>query len=157
MGTEVVAIVMVFGTVSLAVVIITRALFDHLRRTKAERAQAEIFNKLMDKLGSGAEVLAYLQSEAGQSIMKGAPPEKPATFSRILNSVQYGTVCVVMGIGILILQSIVDRYSQRDVAIVGTLVLTLGIALLLGAGASYLLSRTLGLLNGKTTAAEQNQ
>ncbi|WP_321473258.1 hypothetical protein [uncultured Paludibaculum sp.] len=150
MGTEVVAIVMVFGTVALAVVIITRALFDHLRRTKAERAQAEIFNKLMDKLGNGQEVLAYLQSEAGQNLMKGAPPEKPATFTRILNSVQYGTVCLVMGTGILVLQNIVDRYSQRDVVIVGTLVLTLGIALLLGAGASYLLSKTLGLLNGKT-------
>ncbi|QOY85327.1 hypothetical protein [Paludibaculum fermentans] len=150
MGTEAIAIIMVFGTVALAVVIITRALFDHLRRTKAERAQAEIFNKLMDKLGSGAEVLAYLQSEAGQRLMQGAPQEKPATFGRILNSVQYGVVCTVIGIGVLFLQNIVDKYSQRDVAVVGTLILTLGIGLLAAAGASYLLSKTLGLINGKT-------
>ncbi|MGJ5815047.1 hypothetical protein [Paludibaculum fermentans] len=154
MGTEAIAIIMVFGTVALAVVIITRALFDHLRRTKAERAQAEIFNKLMDKLGNGTEVLAYLQSEAGQSLMRGAPPEKPATFGRILNSVQYGVVCTVIGIGVLFLQNIVDKYAQRDVAVVGTLILTLGIGLLAAAGASYLLSKTLGLLNGKTN--EQN-
>lgn len=154
MGTEAIAIIMVFGTVALAVVIITRALFDHLRRTKAERAQAEIFNKLMDKLGNGTEVLAYLQSEAGQSLMRGAPVEKPATFGRILNSVQYGVVCTVIGIGVLFLQNIVDKYAQRDVAVVGTLILTLGVGLLLAAGASYLLSKTLGLINGKTN--EQN-
>lgn len=145
--TEAVAIIFVICVISLGIVVLVRSLLSHLRQTKTGRLQAEIYNKMLDKFGSSQDLLAYLQTEAGQNLLKTAPPEQPAPHSRILNSVMFGVVATVLGLGILLLSTQVSR-EREPAMVIGTLILTLGVGFLAAAGASYVLSKRLGLLNG---------
>jgi hypothetical protein len=153
---EAIPVVFVVGFLALAFVTIVRALFDHLRRSRAEKVQAEMFGKLMDKLGSGQEVLSYLNTDVGRNLMKQAEAAQPAPFSRILNSAQYGVICLVLGIGIFLMRGIANQGVEANeaISILGTLVTAMGAGLLAAAAGSYWLSKKLGLLAPGTP--EQN-
>ena len=144
MGSDAIAIVMVMGTLGVCVVTIVRTAVDHIRRTRSERTQAEMFNTLMNKLGNGTEVLGYLETEAGKGLLKSPPEMRPSPYARILNSVQLGVVLTILGIGILSLNAMLG--GDRDALIVGTLILTVGIGMLSAAAASWVLSKKLGLM-----------
>ena len=144
MGSDNIAIVMVMGTLGICVVTIVRTAMDHIRRTRSERTQAEMFNTLMNKLGSGPEVLSYMETEAGKSLLKAPPEVRPSPYARILNSVHLGVVLTILGIGILSLQAMLN--GDRDALIIGTLILTVGIGMLSAAAASWVLSKKLGLM-----------
>ena len=143
MTSDNIAIVMVMGTLGLCFVTIVRTAMDHLRRSRAERTQAEMFNKLMDKLATGPEVLGYLETEGGRSLLKAPPETRPSPYARILNSVQLGVVLTIIGTGILVLRAMLD--GDRDALIVGTMVLTVGIGMLAAAASSWILSKKFGL------------
>lgn len=143
MNSDSIAIVMVMGTLGLCFVTIVRTTIDHIRRSRSERTQADMFNKLMDKLATGPEVLNYLETEAGKTLLKAPPEARPSPYARILNSVQIGVVLTVIGAGILILRAMLQ--GDRDALIVGTMVLTVGIGMLAAAAASWFLSTKLGL------------
>jgi len=145
MGSDNIAIVMVMGTLGVCVVTIVRTAVDHIRRTRSERTQAEMFNTLMNKLGNGTEVLGYLETEAGKGLLKSPPEMRPSPYARILNSVQLGVVLTILGIGILSLNAMLG--GDRDALIVGTLILTVGIGMLSAAAASWVLSKKLGLMD----------
>jgi hypothetical protein len=144
MGSDAIAIVMVMGTLGICVVTIVRTAMDHIRRTRSERTQAEMFNTLMNKLGNGAEVLGYLETESGKTLLKAPQEVRPSPYARILNSAQLGVVLTILGIGILSLQAMLG--GDREALVVGTLVLTVGIGMLSAAGASWFLSKKFGLM-----------
>ena len=144
MGSDNIAIVMVMGTLGICVVTIVRTAMDHIRRTRSERTQAEMFNTLMNKLGNGPEVLSYMETEAGKNLLKSPPEVRPSPYARILNSVHLGVVLTILGIGILSLQAMLN--GDRDALIIGTLILTVGIGMLSAAAASWVLSKKLGLM-----------
>lgn len=153
MNGELIAIPVVFGTVGVVLVTLTRSLLDHIQRTKSERLQADIYNKMIDKFGSSQDLLSYLSTEAGQNVLKSVPVERPAAYSRVLNSVQFGIISSVLGTGILVLRTaITDREGQDALLVIGSIILTIGIGLLLAAGASYMLSKSFGLFNGRPEA-----
>lgn len=141
----VVVLTLVFGVVS-----IVRLLLDNIRRSKSERVQAEMYNKMLDKLGSSQEILAWAQSETSQNLFRVPPPERPAPYSRILNAVQVGVVLTVVGIAVLVIKTQLTVHDQEPAMVLGTLITALGIGLLLAGGASWMLSRSFGLINGKT-------
>ncbi|MBI5084434.1 MAG: hypothetical protein HZB13_07545 [Acidobacteria bacterium] len=153
-GGDVAAVIMVAGTFAVAVVAIMRTLFDHIRRTKSEQLQSELYNKMLDKLGSGPEVLGWLQTGSVQNLFKATPAERPAPYSRILNAVQFGVVATVAGLGILGIWTQLDYRSKLPAMVIGMLVLSLGLGMLMAGAASWMLSRKLGLINGKTQPGE---
>jgi len=148
-ATEAMSMVIVLMVLAFAFVTSVRSLLDHLRRTKSEKLQSEVYNKMVDKMGSSQDVLAWLQTDAGQNLFKVAPPDRPAPYSRILNSVQFGVVAVVLGIGILAIRTMIGTEGQEPAAVVGTLVLALGLGMLLAGAVSYFLSKKLQLINGQ--------
>jgi predicted phage tail protein len=145
---ETISMTVVMGILAWTFVTIIRMVVEHMRRSRTDRLQAELYNKLLDKFGSSHEVLAYLQSEAGQSLLKTAPPERPHAYGRILNSVQLGIVLTVVGLGVLQVGKWFTGDGRDAGAVIGTLLATAGIGLLLAGVASYLLSKRFGLING---------
>ena len=154
------AIMVVLITVTIGVVTIIRALLDHVKRARTERVQADLYNRTLDKLGTGPEVMTYLQSEAGLRLFQSAPaePSRPGRpYNRIINTVQLGVVVTVVSAGLLFLRNYLDSaaYGEREALLVfGFLGVFAGVALLLSAGTSWFLALRFGLMDD-TSAREQ--
>jgi hypothetical protein len=138
-------------TISLALVTLVKHFVGHRRWLRATKIQSEFHNRLLERMGSSSEVLAYAQS-SGRDLLPSLPPVETAPaltapFGRILWSVQAGVVAASVGIGLLV----VKRYVMEEVAqmllTLGVLILSLGIGFALAAAASYMLSERLGLLS----------
>ena len=151
MNGEMIAIPVVVVTLAYGVVTIVRTLLDNIRRTKSDRLQAEVYTKMLDKLGSGQDVLAWAQSDTSRSLFAVPPPERPAPYARILNAVQVGVALTVVGLAVLFIKTqLTAAHDQEPTMVIGTLITALGVGLLLAGCASWLLSRHFGLINGKT-------
>jgi hypothetical protein len=146
---EKLAIFLTITGLATGIVVIVRTLLATLRQGRSEKHKTELMGKLLDKFGSNTDLLAYLQTEAGQSFFKTAPPERPGTHNRILNATQIGAVTTSLGTGILMLQLGLQGNDRPPAMVIGTLVLAVGLGFLAAAAASYGLSKHLGLLDGR--------
>lgn len=140
-----------FALVGLLVWIVTSA------RLKAATVQANTVGRLIDKLGTSQEVMAYLESETGKKLIDsltttrfGANP-----YSRILGAASTGIVFSVLGLGLMALAM---WFPGADEAIGGGIMaLALGIAFLIAAGLSYRLSKSWGLLDGASARSRSRE
>jgi hypothetical protein len=145
-------ILLIVATVSTALVTLVKHFVGHRRWLRATRIQSEFHNRLLERMGSSSEVLAYAQSsgrdllppvrhvDAGASLL--TPP-----FGRILWSMQAGLVAAAAGIGLLIVKPYVVEEAAEMLLTLGVLTLSLGVGFALAAAASYMLSQRLGLLS----------
>lgn len=131
---------------------IIRNYLDYRRKMKFVHIQADMQTRLLDKFGSSQEMIAYLQSDAGQTFAKSLPGEDLEPYRRILGSIQAGLVLTLLGIGSLVLKDQIAG-GQEGFTFLGVVALTLGIGFILSAAAAYRLSRSWGLING--TKADQ--
>lgn len=146
---EKIAIVMVLASMVLGVVTIVRLALEHMWRSKTLRTQSDLYNRLIDKFGSSNELLAYMQSEAGQQLLKTPATTAPNAYARIMNAAQYGAVAAVAGFGILGIGYAFRGQEVADVTyVLGWMAVTLGAALIISSAMSYLLSKKFGLING---------
>lgn len=149
---EKVAIVMTLLSVVTGVVIIVRSLLDHIRRWRTEKVQAEMYNRTLDKLGAGPEVLNYVQSEAGSKMFKSmqeAPGRPSQPYNRIMNAVQLGVALFVLGIGFLVLRTwMVDQAALDSLLVIGSMGIAAGLALIASGIVSWVMARHFGLING---------
>jgi hypothetical protein len=144
---------MVFLVVTAAIIWLVRYLIAHRRWLRATKMQSEVHGRLLERFSSNDELLAYVQSPAGSQFLKAAPiPVEPAgspvgaPLNRILWSVQAGLVLASAGIGCLIIkQHVIEEVAQLLLTL-GVLGISVGIGFALAAGASYMLSARLGLL-----------
>jgi len=126
-------------------------IFSTIRRARIAKLQAEVQGKLLDKVGSGQELLAYAQTEAGTALLESLQVERVAPHGRIIGALQAGIVLVLFGAAMLWLRSHVPGTDQNAEGFVvfGALSIALGLGFALSAGVSYYLSKSFGLLNGK--------
>jgi hypothetical protein len=127
-------------------------IFSTIRRYKIAKVQAEVQAKLLEKVGSGQELLAYAQSDTGMQLLESLKVERVAPHGRIIGALQTGIIFLMLGVALLILHyqvSVAD--SQEGFVILGTLSCSLGLGFGLSAAASYYLSKSLGLLNGQSS------
>jgi hypothetical protein len=135
-------------TIFPGIVIVFWVVFSTFRRMKVARIQAEVHSKLIEKVGSSQELLAFLDSESGKKLVASIGIEQPNRnpYNRILASVQAGAILVCVGIALLVI-----GINFHDVAegfkILGGLGLALGIGFLISAGLSYRLSKAFGLFD----------
>ena len=132
---------------------LARLVIGHRRWLRATKTQTDVHSKLLDRLTSNEDLLAYIQTPAGQQFLQSAPiPLETgprvidAPIGRILWSVQAGTVLAVVGIGLWYVKRTVIAELAGPLNVVGVLAVALGVGFVLSAGVSYLLSRRLGLL-----------
>jgi hypothetical protein len=148
-GLFVLAIV---GTLSATIATLVKHFVGHRRWLRATKIQSEFHNRLLERMGSSAEVLAYSQSSGRDllpslPVVEAAAPMLSPPFGRILWSVQAGLVAAAAGIGLLVVKRYVVEEVAQMLLTLGVLILSLGIGFALAAAASYMLSVRLGLLS----------
>src|SRR5437867_2677658 len=93
---EMMAIFVVVLTVIGALTWIIRTVIDHRRWIRMSKVQTEAHSKLLDRLTSNEDLLAYIQTPAGRRFLESTPIESGmqvnAPISRIMWSIQAGLV-----------------------------------------------------------------
>jgi hypothetical protein len=132
---------------------LVRQAIGHRRWLRQSRVQTEVHSKILDRLQSNEDLLAYIQTPAGQRFLESGPsPQEPerraigAPFGRILWSVQAGVMLAALGVGFWLVQRNVMAEIAPAFHALGVLALALGVGAILSAGLSYVLSARLGLL-----------
>jgi hypothetical protein len=153
-GLEVTIGVM-FGIGTLAWLV--RSAIDYRRWLRAMKIQTEAHTKIVDRLASNEDLLAYMQSPAGQRFLTSSSiavpsmdqltPPMGAPFNRILWSVQAGVVLTTAGAGLWLAKNGVLDEAAQAMQVIAILTMALGLGFVLSALASYGLSRQLGLVN----------
>jgi hypothetical protein len=127
-------------------------IFSTIRRYKIAKLQAEVQYKLLDKVGTGQDLLAYAQTDAGKQLLELLKVERIAPYGRVLGALQAGIVFILLGIALIWLRSHLPGIPQdgsQFCTVFGALSIALGLGFALSAAASYYLSKSFGLFNGK--------
>jgi len=141
----------VFVIMLSALLWLIRTIMNNRRWTRIATIQTEMHNKLLEKMASNQELLAYMETEAGKRFLESSPfeVERPQNnvfpYSRILLSAQAGVVMIMTGVGMLWLQERLPDDAQ-GLLFFGILLLAPGIGLLVSAFLSYSMSRHFGLM-----------
>jgi hypothetical protein len=139
--------------VSLLVWVI-RTSIDHRRWLRQSKVQVEVHTKILDRLSSNEDLLAYAQTPAGSRFLESAPlevgPQGPAApLGRIIWSVQAGVVLIVLGIGLWFAQlSLIDEVRQ-GFKLIATVAASLGVGFVASAAVAYMVSDRVGLIPSK--------
>jgi hypothetical protein len=123
-------------------------IFSSIRRYLLAKMQWGVQMRLLEKIDSSQTLLAYAETESGRLFLESFRVElgEPAmSFQRILSGVQSGIVLSSFGVGMLLLHGY-GVAPEREFTIVGVLAVALGVGFGIAAVASYLLSRSFGLL-----------
>src|SRR5580765_2161981 len=134
-----------------------RALIDYRTWQRASKLQADAHAKLVDRLTANEDLLAYLQSPAGQrATMSATRPGLDiamravgAPVNRILWSVQAGVVLAAGGLGLWFAKASVIEEAAQALNVVAVLAVALGVGFVASALVAYGLSRQLGLLEAE--------
>jgi len=151
----------VFLTVTITLAWLVKTLIQQRRWNRQSHVQTEVHSKLMERLTTGEEMIAYAQSPAGKRFLEGGPialdaAAQPVSLpvSRFLWSMQAGLVLSAAGFGM----EIVSGQMPIDVTPVasglGILVLSIGIGFVVSAIVSFVLSRKLGLVPANPPAGD---
>ena len=127
-------------------------IFSSIRGYLVAKMQSGVQMRLLDKVDSSQTLLAYAETESGRQFLKSLRVElgEPGMpFRRILSGVQSGIVLICFGAGMLLLHGY-GVATDPEFTIFGVLAVALGIGFGIAAGASYMLSRSFGLLRRGT-------
>jgi hypothetical protein len=127
-------------------------LFSSIRRYKIAKFQADVQSRLLHQLESGQNLLAYVETPAGQQFVKDLSTERTertGPYQRILSSTQAGIILTIFGSALLILRTKVYG-GEEPLTVFGTLAVALGLGFCVAAAASYFLSRSFGLFDRET-------
>ncbi|HJU43048.1 MAG TPA: hypothetical protein VJ691_09545 [Vicinamibacterales bacterium] len=155
--------VLAFGAVLSVLTYVVRAIIQHRRWIKASQVQADVHSKLMDRMTSNEELLAYIQSPAGRKFLEAAPiqpeaesPAHSAPVGPIIWSMMAGIVLSTVGAGFRFAGSVIGDEVQRGFAAIGIIVLALGLGFILSSIMAYLVSSRLGLFPPRRVADSTN-
>jgi hypothetical protein len=141
---------------------VIRLVVDYRRWSRLSKVQAEVHNKLLDRMTANEELIAYVQSPAGTKFLESAPIAlEPGTrrvgapFGRILWSIQTGLVLGAGGIGFQYVSSRIITDASQPLFVLGVLGVALGIGFVASSVVSYALSRRLGLIEAPAKQTDQ--
>ena len=137
---------------------LVRAVIQHRRWVKASTLQADVHSKLMDRMTTNEELLAYLQSPAARRFLEAAPiraeAEPPligAPIGSILWSMMAGIVLSIVGFGFSVAADSITDDVQRAFVVVGIILLALGVGFLIASLMAFIVSSRLGLFPARRT------
>jgi hypothetical protein len=150
-----------FGSLLAVLTWLARAVIQHRRWIKASQVQADVHSKLMDRMASNEELLAYIQSPAGRKFLEAAPiqpeadsPAHSAPVGPIIWSMMAGIVLSTVGAGFRFAGGVIGEEVQRGFNAIGIIVLSLGLGFILSSLMAYLVSARLGLFQPRRAAAD---
>lgn len=149
---EPLTILFVFVFIALALGWLVRTLIEQKRWSWLSRTQNEVHGKILDRLGSSAELLEYIRTPVGTRFLEAAPiplhTDQPAhhpPLTRALWSIQIGVVIAAAAIGLLIVSTRFDGETGQGLFAMGVITFFIGAGFIASAGVSLFLSRRLGL------------
>jgi len=136
---------------------LTRVFLENRRWSRIFKLQMDVHGKLIEKFNSNADLLVYMDTEAGKRFLEAAPipvnlePEQrvPNAVARVLNPLQIGIVLTLLGAGLLFLRR-ADLEMRLPMMVLGTIVLMPGIGFILSSAITWLLAGKLGLIANQT-------
>ena len=142
------------------VVWLVRAVIQHRRWLRQSKVQSEVHTKLMDRMTTNEELLAYIQSPAGRRFLESAPPQEAesprlggAPVGPIIWSMMAGIVLATVGIGFRLAAQSVTEEARQAFTVVGVIILALGAGFMISSVMAYLVSNRLGLFPQRPSAA----
>lgn len=121
------------------------------------RAQTEFHNKMMEKFSSAEEFTAYLQSEAGHSFFENLASEPVTPLTKILSSIQKGTILTLLGFGLIFLgKSFTAQEGGNIMYVIGVISFMTGAGFLVSSGISYRLAKNWDLIPANGNRASAN-
>jgi hypothetical protein len=155
-----------FIIVVLTIAWVVRSVMEHRKWLRASKTHVDTHTRLMERLTSNDELIAYMQSPAGRRFLEAAPiplESGPKTlnapFGRILWSVQAGVVVAALGVGLIYASTRLGpgfREGELPLLIVGIASLAIGVGFVLSAIMAYALSHRLGLFTGGGTSPTES-
>jgi hypothetical protein len=140
---------------------LVRAFIQHRRWLKASQVQADVHTKLMERMTSNEELLAYVQSPAGRRFLEAAPvrpdtdsPSFAAPVGSIIWSLMAGIVLTVLGIGFRYAGAFVKDDAHDAFLVVGVIILSLGVGFIIASMMAFAVSSRLGLFPQKAAPQE---
>jgi len=144
-GTVLIAMLSVF-------VWLVRTIVDHRRWLRTSKVQVEMHGKLLDRLTTNEDLLAYAQSPAGSRFLESAPisldadARTTAPVSRIIWSMQAGIVLMALGGGLWFVQSTAIDEVRQALGVILAIAGSVGVGLIVSALAAYVVSSRMGIL-----------
>lgn len=142
---------------------LVRAVIQHRRWLKSSQVQADVHSKLMDRMTTNDELLAYIQSPAGRRFLEAVPPrpepEAPgfsAPVGSILWSMMAGIVFATVGAGFRVAAGTIGDEVQRAFTVVGVILFSLGVGFLIAAVMAFIVSSRLGLFGSRSTPQSES-
>jgi hypothetical protein len=160
-----VALLIGFLTVIGAITWVLRSVIEHRRWLRVSKTHTDTHTKLLDRMTSNEDLLAYMQSPAGRRFLEAAPipldsgPRAlAAPLGRILWSVQAGFVVVFAGGGLMYSSARFagnSTFSELELPlfVVGATAVAIGAGFVVSSIVAYALSRRLGLLTSTQTGS----
>jgi hypothetical protein len=142
-----------FMTLLITMGSVAQQVVAYRRWVRQTKVQIDVHTKLLDRMQSNEELLAYVQTPAARNFLEFAPHSPAqdtrvsiAPFGRILWSVQAGVVLAALGIGFRFAQNRVPEEISPAFTVFGIIVMSLGLGAVISAIVAYVLSSRLGLL-----------
>jgi hypothetical protein len=132
-----------------------RTIVDHRRWLRTSKVQVEMHGKLLDRLTTNEDLLAYAQSPAGSRFLESTPialdaeTRASAPVSRIIWSMQAGIVLMALGGGLFVVQTSSVEEVRQALSVIQAIVGSVGVGLIVSALAAYVVSGRLGILPAK--------
>ena len=148
------------------IVWIARTLIEHRKWQRMSKTHVETHTRLMERLTSNEDLLAYMQSPAGQRFLNAAPIPVDSTprmlaapFGRILWSVQAGVVVAFLGLALIYASGRFvgnETFSEGELPlfVMGAAALAIGVGFFVSSFMAYGLSRRLGLFPTQPASPE---
>ena len=137
----------VFGTFAFAF----NAFLTVRREQSRLKVMTEFHSRLLDKVGSTAEFVQFLQTDGGVKFLDSLAVGRGTggrPSDRIVRAAQTGIVITMLGLGFLTVGGIVrDIEGSTAASVFGVLLIALGVGYLLSSFAAHRLSKQLGLLD----------
>lgn len=143
MQSDIIIAPALFGTFGWVVYTIS----SNIRRAHVSRAVADLHSKLLDKCAASQDLIAYMESAAGRKFLESAGMEAAQPWSRILNAMQAGFVLGLVGAAELVVRGVNPNIDTDEFLLIsGAIAMAIGIGFLISAVASFVLSKSWGLL-----------
>jgi len=155
------AALLAFGTFLGITAWLVRAVIQHRRWLRQSKVQTDVHTKLMDRMTTNEELLAYIQSPAGRRFLESAPiqqesdaPRTGAPVGPIIWSMMAGIVLGIVGVGFRFAANSVTTEAQQAFTVVGVILLALGAGFVVASVMAYVVSARLGLFPARPAAAD---
>ena len=134
---------------------LVRTIVDHRRWLRTSKVQVEMHTKLLDRLTTNEDLMAYAKSPAGSRFLESTPisleaeSRASAPVGRIIWSMQAGIVLMALGGGLLWVQKDAIEEVRQGISVIQAIVGSVGVGLIVSAVVAYVVSGRLGILPAK--------